>query len=52
MTQAYLDWIATLDASGPTLRSVIELAPVTDVRDRERTADTLRGPPARDPRPY
>jgi amidase len=48
LTQAYLDRIAALDAAGPRLRAVIELAPdalaVADERDRERAAGQLRGP--------
>ena len=48
LTQAYLDRIAAIDKSGPTLNSVIELNPdalqEADALDAERKAGKLRGP--------
>ena len=48
ITQAYLDRIAAIDQSGPTLRSVIEVNPdaldIADQLDEERQQGKLRGP--------
>jgi len=48
LTQAYLDRIAAIDADGPRLNSVIELAPdaleVAATLDAERAAGQVRGP--------
>ena len=48
LTQAYLDRIAKIDKSGPTLNSVIELNPEAlkeaDALDAERKAGKIRGP--------
>lgn len=48
LTQAYLDRIAKIDKSGPTLNSVIELNPdalaQADTLDAERKAGKVRGP--------
>lgn len=48
LTQAYLDRIAAIDADGPRLNSVIELAPdaleVAAALDAERAAGKVRGP--------
>lgn len=48
LTSAYLARIATVDAAGPTLRSVIERNPdalaIAASLDRERTAGRTRGP--------
>jgi amidase len=48
LTQAYLDRIAAVDADGPRLNSIIELAPdalaVAAALDAERAAGTIRGP--------
>ncbi|MCC6433313.1 MAG: amidase, partial [Gemmatimonadaceae bacterium] len=48
LTAAYLARIAAIDASGPTLRSVIERNPdalsIAAERDAERKAGKVRGP--------
>ena len=48
LTEMYLERIAALDTSGPTLRSVIETNPealaVAETLDRERAAGSVRGP--------
>jgi amidase len=48
LVQAYLDRIAAIDKSGPTLDSVIEINPealkVADALDAERKAGKIRGP--------
>ncbi|HEX6122757.1 MAG TPA: amidase [Ktedonobacterales bacterium] len=48
LTERYLARIAALDASGPTLRAVIEINPqaieIADALDRERAASGARGP--------
>ena len=48
ITRAYLERIATLDASGPTLRAVLETNPdaeaIARALDDERRAGHLRGP--------
>jgi amidase len=48
LTEWYLHRIATLDAAGPTLRSVIETNPdaleISAALDRERAAGQVRGP--------
>lgn len=48
LTEMYLERIAALDASGPTLRSVIETNPealaIAEALDRERAAGSVRGP--------
>jgi amidase len=48
ITQGYLDRIAALDHSGPTLRSVIELNPdalaIAAALDEERRSGAVRGP--------
>lgn len=48
ITRLYLDRIAALDRSGPTLRSLIEVNPdaleIAERLDEEREAGTLRGP--------
>lgn len=48
LTQRYLDRIESLDRSGPTLRSVMEINPdalaIADERDTERKAGRIRGP--------
>ncbi len=48
LTGAYLARIASVDATGPTLRSVIETNPealrIADALDRERRAGKVRGP--------
>jgi amidase len=48
LTQAYLDRIAAIDRSGPTLNAVIELNPnalrEADALDAERRAGNTRGP--------
>jgi amidase len=48
LTQAYLDRIAAIDADGPRLNSIIELAPdalqIAAALDAERAAGKVRGP--------
>ena len=48
LTQKYLDRIAALDASGPCLRSVLEINPdaltIAAAMDAERAAGNVRGP--------
>lgn len=48
LTQAYLDRIATIDAGGPQLRSVLEINPdaldIARALDQERAAKGVRGP--------
>jgi amidase len=48
VTQAYLDRIAALDRSGPTLRAVLEINPdalmIADTMDLERRRGRVRGP--------
>lgn len=48
LTQAYLDRIAAIDADGPRLNSIIELAPdallAADALDAERGSGKVRGP--------
>lgn len=48
LTEMYLKRIAALDASGPTLRSVIETNPeapaIAEALDRERATGSVRGP--------
>ncbi len=48
ITEKYLARIAEIDASGPTLRSVIEVNPdaleIADAMDKERAGSKVRGP--------
>jgi amidase len=48
MAEAYLERIDTIDRSGPTLRSIIEVNPdaleIADAMDRERAQGKVRGP--------
>ena len=48
VTQMYLERIATIDKSGPTINSIIELNPdalaIAELMDAERKAGKIRGP--------